>query len=553
VATSIDRAVGAFRLDVPEYFNYGRDVVDGWAARDPSALALLAVDPSGSIATPVTVAEVSAGSNRAANAFQALGIAARDPVFMMLPRVPAWHLSILGLTKIGAIPMPGTTLLTPHDVAYRLERAGARGAIVDDAGAARVEEVAPDLDVKILVGEGDAPGPRWRRFDELIASANAAPPDASPTRADDPLLVYFTSGTTGPPKMVLHTHASYGIGHEITARFWQDLHPGDVQCTLSDTGWAKAAWGTIFGQWRLGATVFLWDLRGRVDLEKLLSVLGRYGVTTFCAPPTIYRQLVQLDLAAFAMPALRHVVAAGEPLDPETIERFRSATGLTIHDGYGQTETVNLVANIPGMRVRPGSMGKPTPGFDVEIVDPAGRVCDVGQEGNIGVRIAPERPVGLFRGYWKDAEATLATVVGDWYLTGDLGRRDEDGYLWFVGRADDVITSSAYRIGPFEVEAALVSHPAVAEAAVVGKPHPLRGEIVKAYVTLAGGYEPSDELARTIQEHCRRETAPYKYPREIEFLAELPKTASGKIRRVELRERERARTEREPDPNALLP
>jgi acyl-coenzyme A synthetase/AMP-(fatty) acid ligase len=465
-------STSTFRLEVPEFFNYGRDVVDAWAARQPAAAALIAVDPSGDIVTPITVAEVSAGSNRAANALSGLGVGARDPIFMMLPRVPAWHLSILGLTKLGAIPMPGTTLLTAHDIAYRLERAGARGAIVDADGAAKVEEVASDLDLKVLVGDGEAPGPGWCRFEELLAAASDTAPDAPPTRADDPLLVYFTSGTTGLPKMVLHTHASYGIGHEITARFWQDLHPGDLHCTLSDTGWAKAAWGTIFGQWRMGATVFLWDVRGRMDLEQLLRILGRYEVTTFCAPPTIYRQLVQLDLDRNPMPALRHVVAAGEPLDPETIDRFRSGTGLTIHDGYGQTETVNLVANVPGMRVRPGSMGKPTPGFDVEIVDPAGRVCEVGQDGNIAVRIAPERPVGLFQGYWKDPEATLATIVGDWYLTGDLGRRDEDGYLWFVGRADDVITSSAYRIGPFEVEAVLVSHPAVAEAAVVGKPHP---------------------------------------------------------------------------------
>jgi acyl-coenzyme A synthetase/AMP-(fatty) acid ligase len=538
---SVESARSGFRLEVPEFFNYGRDIVDAWAARDPGALALLAVDPTGQVVTPITIEEVSKRSNRAANAFQGLGVAPRDPVFTMLPRVPAWHLSILGLTKLGAIPMPGTTLLTPHDIAYRLERAGARGVIVDADGAAKVEEVAADLDMKILVGEGDAPGPGWRRFDDLLGAASDARPDAPPTRAEDPLLVYFTSGTTGLPKMVLHTQASYGIGHEITARFWQDLRPGDIHCTLSDTGWAKAAWGTIFGQWRMGATVFLWDVRGRMELEQLLGVLAIYGVTTFCAPPTVYRQLVQLDLGRYPMPALRHVVAAGEPLDPETIDRFRAGTGLLIHDGYGQTETVNIVANVPGMQLRPGSMGKPTPGFDVRIVDPAGRVCAVGQEGNVGVRIAPERPVGLFQGYWKDPEATSATIVGDWYLTGDLGRLDEDGYLWFVGRADDVITSSAYRIGPFEVEAALVSHPAVAEAAVVGKPHPLRGEIVKAYVTLAAGYEPSDELARSIQDHCKRETAPYKYPREIEFVPELPKTVSGKIRRVELRDRERRR------------
>ncbi|HEX6843552.1 MAG TPA: AMP-binding protein [Actinomycetota bacterium] len=539
--TTRDPAGQAFRLEVPERFNYGRDVVDAWARREPDALALLAVDPTGETATPLSIADVASGSNRAANAFHGLGLGRGDPVFMMLPRIPAWHLAILGLTKLGAVPMPGTTLLTPHDIAYRVGRAEALGAIVDADGAAKVEEAAPDLAVKILVGDGEAPGPGWRRFDELTADASAAPPDVAPTRADDPLLVYFTSGTTGFPKMVLHTHASYGIGHEITARFWQDLHPGDLHCTLSDTGWAKAAWGTIFGQWRMGATVFLWDVRGRLDLAQLLRVLGRHHVTTFCAPPTVYRQLVQLDLAAFPLPSLRHAVAAGEPLDPETIERFRAGTGRTIHDGYGQTETVNLVANVPGMHVRPGSMGKPTPGFDVRIVDDRGEPCAEGEEGNIAVRVAPERPVGLFREYWKDPEATAATVVGNWYLTGDLARADEDGYLWFVGRADDVITSSAYRIGPFEVEAALVSHPAVAEAAVVGKPDPTRGEIVKAFVTLAAGVEPSDALAREIQDHCKRETAPYKYPREIEFVRELPKTVSGKIRRVELRERERDR------------
>jgi acyl-coenzyme A synthetase/AMP-(fatty) acid ligase len=530
-----------FRLDVPRWFNYGRDVVDVWAAGDPSATALLAVDPSGEHATPFTASQISAGSNRAANAFDGLGLGPGDVIFMMLPRVPAWHLAILGLTKLGAVPVPGTTLLTPHDIAYRLERSDARGAIVDAEGAAKVEEAAPDLGVKILVGDGEAPGRGWRRFDDLLEASSDAAPSAAPTRADDPLLVYFTSGTTGYPKMVLHTHASYGIGHEITARFWQDLHPGDLHCTLSDTGWAKAAWGTIFGQWRMRATVFLWDVRGRLDLDLLLRVLGRHGVTTFCAPPTVYRQLVQLDLASFAMPALRHVVAAGEPLDPETIERFRAGTGLTIHDGYGQTETVNLVANVPGTPIRPGSMGRPTPGFDVRIVDDRGEPCAIGEVGNIGVRVRPERPVGLFREYWKDPEATAATVAGDRYLTGDLARSDEDGYIWFVGRADDVITSSAYRIGPFEVEAALVSHPAVAEAAVVGKPDAARGEIVKAFVTLRSGYEPSDELVRTIQAHCKRETAPYKYPREIEFVTELPKTMSGKIRRVELRERERDR------------
>ncbi|MGZ8620824.1 MAG: AMP-binding protein, partial [Actinomycetota bacterium] len=305
------------------------------------------------------------------------------------------------------------------------------------------------------------------------------------------------------------------------------------------TGWAKAAWGKLFGQWRMGAAVFLWDLRGKPNFERMLRLIGEHGVTTFCAPPTVFRAFVQLDLAGFDLRSLRHVVSAGEPLNPEVIERWRAGTGLTIYDGYGQTETVNLVANYPCVPVREGSMGKPTPGFDIEITDDEGTPLGPGEEGHITVRVRPDRPVGLFKEYWRDPAATAAAFAGDRYFTGDKAYADEDGYLWFVGRADDVITSSAYRIGPFEVESALLTHPSVVEAAVVGKPDPMRGEIVKAFVTLASGVEPSDDLVRELQAHCKQVTAPYKYPREIEFLPELPKTISGKIRRVELRERER--------------
>jgi acetyl-CoA synthetase len=360
-----------------------------------------------------------------------------------------------------------------------------------------------------------------------------------PTAAEDPMLVYFTSGTTGYPKMVLHTQASYGIGHELTARFWQDLHETDLHWTFSDTGWAKAAWGKMFGQWRMGAAVFLWDVRGKPDFGRMLGLLGEHRVTTFCAPPTVFRAAVLLDLRSFDWSSLRHVVSAGEPLNPDVIEVWREATGLPIYDGYGQTETVNIVANYRCLPIREGSMGKPVPGVDVRVVDDDGHPLGPGETGNIAVRWRPERPVGLFTEYWRDPEATAASFRGDWYFTGDLASEDEDGYLWFVGRADDVITSSAYRIGPFEVESAIVEHRAVAEAAVVGKPDPLRGQIVKAFVALKPGFEPSDELARDIQEHVKRATAPYKYPREIEFVSELPKTVSGKIRRVELRERER--------------
>jgi acyl-coenzyme A synthetase/AMP-(fatty) acid ligase len=352
------------------------------------------------------------------------------------------------------------------------------------------------------------------------------------------MLLYFTSGTVAYPKMVLHTHASAGIGHQITARFWQDLKPTDLHWTVSDFGWAKAAWGKLFGQWAVGAAVFLWDVRGKPDFDLMLRLIGEHGVTTFCAPPTVYRALVLLDLAGYDWSRLRHCISAGEPLNPEVIKVWQEATGLTIYDGYGQTETVNLVANFRCLEVRPGSMGKPTPGFDVVVIDDEGRVLGPGQEGHVAVRTRPERPVGMFTGYWRDPEATAAAFRGDFYDTGDRAYVDEDGYFWFVGRADDVITSAAYRIGPFEVESALVEHPAVAEAAVIGKPDPGRGQVVKAYVVLAPGHQGSQDLVAELQEHCRTVTAPYKYPREIEFSDELPKTISGKIRRIELRERE---------------
>jgi acyl-coenzyme A synthetase/AMP-(fatty) acid ligase len=338
--------------------------------------------------------------------------------------------------------------------------------------------------------------------------------------------------------MVLHTQASLGIGHQITARFWQDLKPTDLHWTLSDFGWAKAAWGKLFGQWALGAANFLWDARGKPDFDLILRLIGDHRVSTFCAPPTVYRGLVQVDLSKYDWSGLRHCVSAGEPLNPEVIKVWREATGLTVYDGYGQTETVNLLANFRCMEVRPGSMGKPTPGFDVCVVDEDGKVLAPGEEGHVAVRVSPERPVGLFREYWKDPKATADAFRGDWYYTGDRAQVDEDGYFWFVGRSDDVIISSAYRIGPFEVESALVEHPAVAEAAVVGKPDPDRGQIVKAFVILAPGYDASQALVVELQDHCKRVSAPYKYPREVEFVDELPKTISGKIRRVELRQRE---------------
>ena len=538
--TDYEAARRDFRLEVPPVFNAARDIVDARAAREPGKTAVVAVDPSGEHARLVSFADLAHVSDRAANFLGAHGVRKGDRVFVMLPRVPAWHEVLLGCVKLGAIPMPGTTLLTANDIEYRVTKAEASAAVTDADGLSRVAEAherCPSLRTLITIGDDVPPG--WLGWSPGLDVAADSPPDAEPTLADDPLLIYFTSGTTGYPKMVLHTQASYGIGHEITARFWQDLGPGDLHWTVSDTGWAKAAWGKLFGQWRMGAAVFLWNMRGKPDFERMLRLIGEHGVTTFCAPPTIFRAFVRLDLAAFDLGSLRHVVSAGEPLNPEVIDRWRTGTGLTIYDGYGQTETVNLVANYPCVPVREGSMGKPAPGFDIDITDDEGTPLGPGEEGHITVRVRPHRPVGLFKEYWRDPAATAASFVGDRYFTGDKAYADEDGYLWFVGRADDVITSSAYRIGPFEVESALLTHPSVIEAAVVGKPDPMRGEIVKAFVTLASGVEPSDDLVRELQAHCKRETAPYKYPREIEFLPELPKTISGKIRRVELRERER--------------
>jgi acyl-coenzyme A synthetase/AMP-(fatty) acid ligase len=539
---SYEQARGDHRLEVPAVFNAPRDIVDERAAATPEAVATVAVDLAGDVRR-LSFRDVSLASNRAANLLASLGVGAGDRIFVMLPRVPAWHEVILGAGKLGAVAMPGTTLLTAHDIAYRVQQAEATVAVTDAEGAARVAEAAgscPSLRTLVTI-DPERPDGSWVDWRAGIEAASEAAPDAAPTRAEDPLLLYFTSGTTGMPKMVLHTHASYGIGHEITARYWMDLGPGDVHWTYSDTGWAKAAWGMLYGQWRMGAAVVLADMRGRPDLDRILRAIGSLGVTTFCAPPTMFRALVLGDLAGADLGPLRHVVSAGEPMDPETIERWKAGTGLDVYDGYGQTETVNLVANYPFMPIREGSMGRPTPGFDVAVVDEEGRRLPPGEEGHVGVAVQPERPIGLFGEYWRNPEATAAVFRDGWYLTGDRARVDEDGYLWFVGRADDVITSSAYRIGPFEVESALVSHPAVAEAAVVGVPDELRGEIVKAFVVLAPGVDGSPELVRELQVHCKRVTAPYKYPREIEFTPELPKTVSGKIRRVELRERERSR------------
>jgi acetyl-CoA synthetase/medium-chain acyl-CoA synthetase len=519
---------------IPTDFNWAYDVVDRWAD-DPQQRAMLWVGPDGS-ERDLTFAHFRDQAARVANALEAHGIQRGDRVLLVLPRVVEWWESMLGLIKLGAVAMPGTTLLTPKDLIYRLNISAARCVITDAGGAAKLAAIrseCPHLELVISVDSADHGAVSYA---DLLATAVPERP-RQPTPANDPCLIYFTSGTVGNPKMVLHTHVSCPLGHALTGKYWLDLGPNDLHWNLSDTGWAKAAWSSLFGPWNMGAALFVHDGRGKYNPRETLELLQRYPITTFCAAPTIYRLLVLEDLAAYQFSHLRSCTSAGEPLNPEVITVWEQATSLTVRDGYGQTETVLLCANLPGEPIKPGSMGRPAPGFTLAAVDDEGQPLPPGKEGDLAVLVRPTRPLGLFQEYWQNPNATQAAHRGDWYITGDRAYVDEDGYFWFVGRADDVIISAGYRIGPFEVESALVEHPAVAEAAVVAKPDPARGEIVKAYVVLVPGQTPSAELAHDLQEFVKSITAPYKYPREISFVTELPKTISGKIRRVELRAR----------------
>lgn len=521
-----------FELPVPERFNAVRAIVDSWAQEDPAALAVVSLDARGDIVHLSTAGDLAAESRRAARALLELGIGKGDRVFVMLPQVSEWYAALLGCMRIGAVPMPGPNLLTAKDIAYRVEYGRAVAAITDDLGATKIDEVAPELPIKLGVGAIRRAG--WLSFAELVETLGDGPVPEDPTCRSDPLLLYFTSGTVSYPKLVEHQQ-SYALAHIGTARFWHDLRRGDLHWTVTDTGWAKAAWGGLFGQMHERACIVQAAL-GKPDADTIFGILARHGITSFCAPPTLYRVLVKGDFDKYDFSALRHCTSAGEPLNPEVIRAWRDGTGgLTIYEGYGQTETTCLVANYRCVPVRPGSMGHPVPGYDVLVVDDDDTPVETGTVGNVAVRREPMHPFGLFNGYLGDAESTATSFHGAYYYTGDKAAIDEDGYFWFEGRNDDVITSSAYRIGPFEVESALVGHPAVMESAVIGRDDPERTQIVIGICVLVPGAQPSPELATELQEFVKRVTAPYKYPREIHFVDELPKTISGKIRRAELR------------------
>ena len=536
--TSYEEACRQVRFETPERYNFAFDLIDERAGRADKT-ACIAVDGPGETVTEVRFSDLARSSSRFANVLRDLGARRGDLAFVMIARIPAWYEVLIGCARFGVVAMPATNLLTPRDIEYRINASKARFAIVTDDNAAKVDAIrdtCPSLERLVVVSRTEEPvaRPGWTDYRQATRAASVSFAPDRATRSDEPMLVYFTSGTTASPKMVPRDHG-YALAHVLTARYWMDLHEDDVHWTLSDTGWAKAAWGVLFAPWQVGAAIVLHDGAG-FDADLHLRLIGRLGVTTFCAPPTVYRMFAQMDLGRYDLGTLRHSLGAGEPLNPEVIKVWETATGNVIHDGYGQTESINLLANYPALPVRPGSMGKPVPGFDIDVVDDDGARLGPGKIGHIAVRTQGAAwPPGLFHGYVDAPDTNAAVFRHGWYYTGDTATRDEDGYFWFVGRADDIISSAGYRISPFEVESALLEHQAVAESAVVGRPDPLRGEIVKAYVVLAEGHEPAPGLVTEIQDFVKQLTAPYKYPREIEFRPSLPKTISGKIRRVELR------------------
>jgi len=518
-----------FAWDVPAEFNFARDVVDVLGRR--KRRGLLFVDTAGT-RHDVSFPEIADATQRYAAAFRDLGIEKGERVVVLLPKLPAWLYAIVGLVRLGAVIVPCSEQLRAKDLAFRANHSGATTIVAHVSNRAEVDLLraeAPGVTRYVLTG-GEAEG--WIALDPLVAAAE--PFLGNPTGSDDTAFIVYTSGTTKDPKGVVHAHA-WTYASRSQASVWLDVRSEDLVWCTAGTGWAKSLWNVLLGPWSCGAAIVLdeggFDPAGRLDLIRDLSV------SVLCQAPTEFRLEAKLERLGvrWKFPQLRHCVSAGEPLNPEVLERWKEAFGLTILDGYGQTENSLLVANRPGMDVRPGSMGKPTPGHDIEVIDAEGRPCEPGDVGDIALRGTPPT---LFRGYYKNEEETRASRRGEWYVTGDRAQKDDDGYFWFVGRADDVISSGAYRIGPFEVESALLEHPAVLESAVVGSPDPDRGNVVKAFIVLRSGHEPGDALVRALQEHCKRVTAPYKYPREIEFVAELPKTRSGKIRRVELRQAE---------------
>ncbi len=527
---------------IPENFNFAYDVVDAWAEEQPDKLALLWTNDQG-MEHRFTFGEMKETTDQVASYFQSVGIGKGDKVMLILKRHYEFWLSMMALCKIGAVVIPATHMLTTHDIVYRNNRAGVKAIICVGETyvlhqVAESKKDSPTLETLISVGPIVPEG-----FHDWQKEWDQAPRFQRPEHVnnnDDMMLIYFTSGTSGEPKMAAHDHL-YALGHLSTGVFWHNLSEDSLHLTVADTGWGKAAWGKLYGQWFAGAAVFVYD-HEKFSADTMLRQLSKYHVTSFCAPPTIYRFMIREDLSKYDLSALRYCCTAGEALNPAVFDHFKELTGITIYEGFGQTETTMTLGTMPWMTPKPGSMGMPNAQYDIDLLRADGTSCEDGEKGEIVVRATPDhKPVGLFMGYYRDEEKTEAVWHDGVYHTGDMAWRDEDGYYWFEGRIDDVIKSSGYRIGPFEVESALMTHPAVVECAITGVPDDIRGMVVKATVVLGKEWKDKagDELKKELQNHVKRETAPYKYPRIIEFVDELPKTISGKIRRVEIRNKDK--------------
>ena len=524
------------KLCVPSDFNFGFDVVDEYARLCPEKRALVWCNQKGEEKV-ITFGEMKELSLKMCNVISSYGVKKGDFVMSMLNRRWEYWVLVVACCKMGVVLIPATHMLTPKDVAYRVNEAGVKllFATEEEDVAEHISLALPDC--KNLKGVLSVNGAHFDNLDEKLENAPAEFSfDARPTPRDL-MLVYFTSGTTGMPKMVMHDFL-YPLGHVFTAKYWQDVVDDGLHFTMAETGWAKCSWGKIYGQWISGTAVFAYDYHGRFTPTDVLPLVKKYGITTFCAPPTIYRFLVKEDLSSFDLSSIKHCSTAGESLNPEVFKQFEKATGLKIYEGFGQTEGTVMLGTFKYLSPVTGSLGKPSPLYDVRLIDDDENEVKPGEEGEIAI-LKSENQCGLVAGYFKDEARTAALKTDVYFHTGDLAYQDKDGWFWYVGRKDDIIKSSGYRIGPFEVESALMEHPAVLECAITAVPDDLRGQIVKATIVLTKNYQPSDALVKELQNHVKKVTAPYKYPRIVEFVKELPKTTSGKIRRVEIRENDK--------------
>ena len=539
--TSQEDFIKNFKIEVPENFNFGYDIVDAWAAEQPDKKAILWTNDQGA-EHQYTYAELKEKTDATASYFQSLGIGHGDMVMLILKRRIEFWFSIIALHKLGAVVIPATHLLTKKDIIYRCNAADIKMIVCagEDVITDHIIEAmpgCPTLQHVVSIGPGMPEG--FKDFQEGIAQATPFEKPERPNTNDDTSLMYFTSGTTGEPKMVAHDF-TYPLGHITTGSFWHNLHENSLHLTIADTGWGKAVWGKLYGQMIAGANIFVYD-HEKFTPADILQKIQDCKITSLCAPPTIYRFLIKEDISKYDLSSLEYCTTAGEALNFSVYETFLKVTGIRLMEGFGQTETTMTLGTFPWMEPKPGSMGVPNPQYEIDLLTNDGRSAEDGEQGQIVVRTHNGKPLGLFKEYYRDAERTEDAWHDDTYFTGDVAWRDEDGYYWFVGRADDVIKSSGYRIGPFEVESALMTHPAVVECAITGVPDEIRGQVVKATIILSKDYKGKEgpELIKELQNHVKKVTAPYKYPRVIEFVDELPKTISGKIRRVEIRAKDK--------------